>query len=300
MHIFLTGASGFVGKALLSACLQRRYSVTALTRNKHTARQQLGSVLFSQVNWLENIDDLAINDIDAVVNLAGEPIFARRWTAAQKANLWQSRIALTSALVQKINQSRTPPNVFISASAMGFYGDVPLGEIRENTPAGDDFAARLCQVWEQTALQANTRVCLARFGLVLDPKGGILQKILPLYRWGLGGNVGSGRQYWAWIALQDAVNALLFLLENPSLSGAFNVVAPQAVTNAAFNRALAAFCQRPAYCFQPALLLKILLGERSQLLLASQKAQPYALLQAGFHFQYPILHSYFDHLSKES
>ena len=206
-----------------------------LVRNIEKAQQQLPHVV-ELINTLDYFQHF--NQFDAVINLAGEPIFDRRWTDKQKVRLESSRISLTEKLTQLINQSNEPPACFISGSATGYYGDCGEQPIDENTSPANNFAAQLCQHWEATALKANTRVCVVRTGLVLAHQGGALAKMLPLYRCGLGGKLGSGQQYWGWISLTDMVNGILFLLENGTCKGPFNFVAPQVVRNARFNKIL--------------------------------------------------------------
>ena len=229
------------------------------------------------------------NQFDAIINLAGEPIFSRRWTTTQKERLESSRISLTEKLTHLINRSDDPPHCFISGSATGYYGDCGEQLIDENTPPANHFAARLCQQWEAAALKANTRVCLIRTGMVLGTQGGALAKMLPLYRCGLGGKLGSGKQFWSWIALEDMVRGILFLLENADCRGAFNFVAPHAIRNAEFNVLLGETLRRPHMATAPAFMLKMLLGERANLLLDSQNLVPQHLLAQGFQFEHPDL-----------
>ena len=204
----------------------------------------------------------------------------------QKVRLESSRISLTEKLTQLINQSDEPPVCFISGSATGYYGDCGEQSIDENTSPANNFAAQLCQHWEAAALKANTRVCVVRTGLVLARQGGALAKMLPLYRCGLGGKLGSGQQYWGWISLTDMVNGILFLLENVACNGPFNFVAPHAVRNTKFNKILGIILKRPHFATVPAFLLKFMLGERAGLLLDSQKLIPQNLLAHGFQFQH--------------
>ncbi|WP_032091983.1 TIGR01777 family oxidoreductase [Necropsobacter rosorum] len=285
MKILLTGATGLVGRALIPRLI-RDHQIIALTRNPTQAQAKLPAGV-GLIDTLDQFRDL--NAFDAVINLAGEPIFRRRWTAQQKNRLLYSRVNLTEKLTALINRSSHPPHSFISGSAAGYYGDQGEAAISEDSMPGTTFPARLCQQWEAAALGAETRVCLLRTGIVLAPNGGALAQILPLYRLGLGGKLGSGRQYWGWIALPDMVNAIVFLLHNPSCRGAFNLSAPNPARNGDFNQALGSLLNRPHFVNVPALMLKLVFGERAQLLLDSQKIQPAKLLQAGFCFQYPAI-----------
>ncbi|MCW9734145.1 TIGR01777 family oxidoreductase [Avibacterium sp. 20-15] len=280
MKILLTGGTGLIGSALIPQLLAKRHKICLLTRNIQPERFP---------NEVQQIDHLALlknlNEFDAVINLAGEPIFNHRWTAKQKAKLFASRVNLTQNLTALINQSDCPPHTLISGSATGFYGDHQDHWIDETTPASTQFPAQLCQQWEAAARQANTRVCLLRTAMVLSPNGGALSKILPLYRLGLGGKLGSGKQYWAWISLQDMIAGILFLLENRQYEGVFNFASPQPITNQDFNQQLGNFLNRPHCANVPAFVLRWLLGDRSQLLLDSQRIRPTRLIDAGFEFK---------------
>lgn len=284
MNIFITGGTGFIGQALCQELIARGNKLTVLTRQSLTNQQ---AVTFVQ-------DFANLDHFDAVINLAGEPIFAHRWTKRQKQKLVDSRITLTQKIVDLIRHSPNPPSVLLSASATGIYGNLP--KFAENcedlTACNPSFSAQLCQQWEALALQAksdHTRVCLLRTGIVLDKSGGALKQILPFYRLGLGGKLGSGKQQWAWIALEDEINAICFLLENSCSQGPYNLVAPHSVSNAEFNCTLAKRLHRPAFFAVPQWLLKLALGERSQLLLDNQPLVPQRLLDDGFKFSYPNL-----------
>lgn len=283
MNIFITGATGLIGSSLLPHLVEK-HQVTALVRNLDTARKKLPNIttLTTSISQYHNL-----NDFDAIINLAGEPIFDHRWTVAQKQKLVNSRVSLTKHLAHLINQSSNPPEVFISGSATGYYGDNSNMQITENTPAARTFAAMLCKQWENSALQAETRVCLIRTGIVLSSKGGALAKMLPLYRLGLGGKLGNGQQYWGWISIDDVVQGILFLLENKHCEGAFNFTAPNPLPQSEINQILGKQLNRPYFTCVPAFILKLVLGERSQLLLDSQNIIPKQLVNAGFEFQYP-------------
>lgn len=288
MNIFITGGTGFIGSALCKKLLAQGHRLTVLTRRPRVDTQ---AVRFVQNFASEGFFD----DIDAVINLAGEPIFAKRWTAQQKQILRNSRIDLTAKLVAQMGKSSRPPRVLISASATGFYGNLPFADFYdEQTACSADFAAQLCADWEAEALkaQAYCRVCLVRTGMVLAAEGGALAQMLPLYRCGLGGKLGHGEQYWSWIALDDQLRAICFLLENACCQGAYNLVAPEPVRNVQFNQALSYALHRPAFFSVPSIVLKLSLGERSHLLLDNQPLVPKRLLTAGFEFQHSELSTY--------
>lgn len=288
MNILLTGGTGFIGKALTKALLAQEHQLTILSRNPQPKAVQ-GVRFIQNFAHLQNLDEF-----DAVINLAGEPIFDKRWTAAQKQRLTESRLSITQQLVELFQKSSKPPRCLLSVSATGFYGD--LAKVSdEQTACGTSFSATLCQAWEQTARQAEpyTRVCLLRTGIVLSPDGGALAKMLPLYKLGLAGKLGNGQQHWAWISLEDEVRAILFLLHHSTAQGAFNLVAPQLTTNADFNRLLAEKLHRPAFLHTPKALLRLVLGERAELLLDNQPLVPNKLLSLGFEFQHPELSFFF-------
>lgn len=285
MKIFITGATGFVGSALTEK-LAKQHQITALTRSVQQAQKILPSSV-NMVSTLTNYTDF--NEFDAVINLAGEPIFNQRWTDEQKSRLTTSRVNLTEKLATLINNSVNPPHTFISGSAGGYYGDCGEAVIDESMPSANSFPARLCYQWESAALNANSRVCLLRTGIVLHKSGGALAKILPIYRCGLGGKLGHGKQFWAWIALEDMVDAIEFLLLTPTCQGAFNLTSPNPVRNTAFNRMLGTTLQRPHFASIPAFILKLILGERSCLLLDSQRIIPAKLLTCGFKFKFSEL-----------
>ncbi|MGX2970324.1 TIGR01777 family oxidoreductase [Ursidibacter sp. B-7004-1] len=289
MHIFITGGTGFIGTALCQELINQGHYLTVLTRQSLTAQQA--------VSYCQNLADFQnLNQFDAVINLAGEPIFDKPWTEQQKQRLLSSRLSITKQLVELFHKSEQPPHTFISGSATGFYGNLSFTKkYDEQTACGMQFPALLCKQWEETALQAEssqTRVCLLRTGIVLDQTGGALQKMLPIYKLGLGGKLGNGKQHWAWIARSDHIQAILFLLNNRKSQGAYNLVAPNSASNADFNCLLAKAIKRPAFFTVPSFLLKLGLGERSQLLLDNQPLIPQKLLDEGFEFQYHTLEEY--------
>lgn len=284
MKILITGGTGFIGSALVQALVAQNHQLTLLSRQDKTNTQA--------VTFVQNFAKFQnLNEFDAVINLAGEPIFDKAWTKKQKTQLRQSRLEITQKLVELILKSENPPHTFLSGSATGFYGN--LSDFAKNrdelTACGNNFAAQLCQEWEEIALKAQseqTRVCLLRTGIVFDKNGGALKRMLPLYRLGLGGKLGNGKQHWSWISLADHIRAMLFLLENRQAQGAFNLVAPNAIRNSDFSQQLAQKLHRPAFFHAPAFLLKFILGERSQLLLDNQPLAPQKLTQLGFNFKY--------------
>lgn len=295
MRILITGGTGLIGRHLVASLLKCDSQITVITRFPDRASQQLGS----QVTLLPDLSLLAhLDDFDAVINLAGEPIVNKRWTARQKESLCQSRWHTTEQLVALFHASRCPPEVLISGSAIGYYGDMGDSIITENTPSHEEFTHRLCQQWEDIAMGAQTamtRVCLLRTGVVLAADGGALSKMLPPFRFGLGGPLGNGRQYLAWIHIDDMVKGIIWLLNHP-LSGPVNMVAPHPVTYTQFARALGKVLNRPARLSVPGFMVKILMGESSVLVLGGQRAYPKQLEASGFPFRWQHVETALDNL----
>lgn len=290
MKIFMTGGTGFIGSVLVERLKAENHQLTILTRNRHLQSDE------PQIQYCYSLDDFSdLNAFEAVINLAGEPIFDKRWTESQKRKLYESRVELTEKIAELIQKSSCPPHTFLSGSAIGIYGDLAKSAnfYTELTACNSPhFAAMLCRQWEAAALKAQsekTRVCLLRTGTVLSLNGGALKKMLPIYKAGLGGKLGNGKQYCAWISLRDHIQAVIFLLKNAKCSGAFNLVASNPVTNREFNRILAKAVYRPAIFSVPEFVLKLVLGERSCLLLDNQQIVPQKLIEAGFEFSDPIL-----------
>lgn len=293
MRIFLTGATGLIGQALVYALLAEKYQIVAFVRDHSRAKKIFPNVSPESLQFVTRLEDyLTLDGFDGVINLAGEPILAKRWTAIQKQKIRESRINLTQKISELINFSQNRPRFFISGSATGYYGDRGDDEIHENAQPAHNFAAILCQQWENAAIKANTRVCLLRTGVVLSTKGGILAKILPFYKLGLGGQLGNGKAFLPWIALEDMVRAILFLTQNEKCQGVFNLTAPTPISNQDFNQQLARKLKRPACCRIPQYALQLVLGERATLLLQSQNAKPSRLQEQGFSFIYPDLEKF--------
>lgn len=285
MRVLLTGGTGLIGRHLVSRLLTLGHTVCVVTRSPEKARQMLDARVEI---WpgLQNVSTL--DGVDAVVNLAGEPIADKRWTHAQKQKLCDSRWAITQRISELIQASETPPAVLISGSATGYYGDLGEVVVTEEEPPHNEFTHKLCARWEQIASSAQsdrTRVCLLRTGVVLARSGGILSKMVPPFKLGLGGPIGNGRQYLAWIHIDDMVNGILWLLDN-DLRGPFNMVSPYPVRNEQFSHALGQALNRPAFLRVPATAIRLLMGESSVLVLGGQRALPKRLEAAGFTFRW--------------
>lgn len=289
MRILVTGGTGFIGRALLARLRQRSDEVTVLSRDAAKASRLLGGqvrIWTSLQQWTPE------TGFDAVINLAGEPIIDRAWSAARKQALRDSRIGITGQLLNAMQAARHKPRVLLSGSAIGIYGNTGTDAITESAPAATDFGAQLCAAWEQAALQAEAlgvRVCLLRTGLVLHADGGMLNKMRWPFKLGLGSRLGNGRQIMSWIHRHDYLNALLFVLDNPDCRGPFNMTAPNPVDNRTFTEALARSMKRKALLVTPEFMLKPILGERSLLLFGGQRALPVKLQRHGFQFRFPDL-----------
>ena len=285
MSYLITGGTGFVGKKLIANLLQNQQEIIVLTRKKNKAEKLFGS----KVRVVENLAEISNSQkINYIINLAGEPIADKRWNEKQKEILVNSRVQNTQNIIDLISRLEHKPSTLMSASAIGFYGSRGDEELDENSCVGKEFTADLCQKWEECANQASdfgVRVCLTRFGIVLGKNGGALAKMLPPFKLGLGGKIGSGKQFMSWIDIDDLVAAINFLVVNQNLNGIFNFTAPQPVTNQEFTKTLAKILNRPAFFNMPALAVKILFGQMGEaLLLNGQKVLPKRLLEGGFKF----------------
>ncbi len=289
MHYLITGATGFIGSALVESLLSDGQEVTVLTREPNKAYHQFEGK--AAIITLEQLS--ALKSVDGVVNLAGAPIIDKRWSDARKRVIRESRVDFTRQLIEGLNKVGSKPAVFVSGSAIGFYGAREDGKVLdEASDVVAGFTHDLCRDWESAALSAATllgaRVCLIRTGIVLG-QGGALGKMLLPFKFGLGGPIGHGEQWMSWIHLDDEVGAIRFLLENSGLEGAYNLTAPEPVTNKMFAQALGKALHRPTCLMTPSVVMKLLLGESSELLLKGQRVQPKRLLEAGFKFNYPSL-----------
>ena len=293
MRVLVTGATGFIGRALIPLLQREGHSVVAWVRSEARARSLLGAEV-EMVHANAGLDALvsAMERCEAVVNLAGEPLLGGRWTAARRAILESSRVEVTDLLVCAIAKARTRPGALVSGSAVGYYGDRADEPLGEASSVGDDFLARLCRRWENAAQSAESlgvRVALLRTGVVLGRAGGALAQMLPPFALGLGGPVGSGKQYLPWIHLHDLVKIIAVALVDERYRGPVNGVAPEEATSRAFARALGRALRRPAILPLPTLALKGIFGNAHTVLLASQRVVPRALEERRFAFDFPTL-----------
>ena len=294
MRVAISGSTGLIGTALCRALRSEGHEVVRLVRGAVDSGSSPDETV--AIPWDPAADELdagTLRGVDAVVNLSGRSIGARRWSATEKRELLESRTHATGLLARSIATLDDGPKIFLSASAIGFYGDRGDEELTEESPAGTGFLSGLCVAWERStepATEAGIRVATFRSGLVLSPKGGFLQRPTLLFKSFVGGRIGSGRQWWSWIALDDEVAAILFLLTH-ELSGPVNLTAPAPVTNAEFTRALAATLHRPAVLPVPRFAGRLVLGRElaDEVVFSGQRVLPKKLADAGFVFGQPTV-----------
>ena len=296
MKILVSGSSGLIGSELVAALIEEDHEVVRLVRTKPVDGEL-------RVSWdpeSRQLDASLLGGLDAVVHLAGENVATRRWTPAQKKRIRGSRVEGTRFLCETLAQLKNPPKVLVSASAIGYYGDRGDEILDESSPPGSGFLADICRDWEAATRPASDhriRVVQLRFGIVLSAHGGPLAKMLPPFRFGLGGVVGSGRQYISWIAIEDAMRVIRMALVAENLRGPANAVSPSPVTNREFTKALGHVLHRPTLFPLPAFAAKLVLGEMGkELLLASTRVSPRKLLEAGFEFRHPDLEGALRHV----
>jgi uncharacterized protein len=296
MKILVSGSHGLVGKALAPSLERDGHEVFTLVRGK--ARPGV-----HEIEWHPNQNEIAAGSLegfDSVIHLAGESIASGRWTEEKKRRIRDSRVKGTTLLSEALAKLENPPQTFICASAIGYYGDRGDDILTEASPPGNDFLAGVCVEWEQdtgAAAEKGIRVVNARFGIILSADGGALQKMLTPFRLGLGGKIGSGKQWMSWIALDDVVDGIRFALANDSLRGPVNFVAPNPVTNAEFTKTLGKVLSRPTIFPVPAFAARLVFGEMADaLLLSSQLVEPAKLKQTGYQFKYSGLESALRHV----
>lgn len=295
MKILVSGSHGLVGKALIGSVASDGHEIVRLVRGTAAGA--------AEVEWHPNegrIDVAKLEGFDAVVHLAGESIASSRWTSEKKRAIRDSRVKGTTLLSDALARLSRPPAVFISASAIGYYGDRGDEVLTENSPPGKDFLAGVCVEWEnatRTAVAKGIRTVHTRFGIILDANEGALGKMLTPFRMGIGGRVGDGKQWVSWIAIEDVVDGLKFIIADQAVSGAVNFVTPNPVTNAEFTKVLGRVLSKPTLFPVPKFGVRLAFGEMANaLLLASQRVEPRVLRERGFRFNWPELEAALRHL----
>jgi hypothetical protein len=288
MRILITGGSGFVGQRLCAQLDADGHDLFVVSRSP----EKVAEVLPGGTDIRARIADFDDAAPEAIVNLAGEPIAEGRWTDAKKKRIVDSRVETTREVVELCGRLETPPKVLVSASAVGYYGDQGDRDVTEDSERNEEWLSDICVKWEAEADKAadhGVRVAIVRIGLVMDEGGGMLAKMLPAFKFGLGSKLGDGSQYMPWIHRDDLVRAFIFLLEHDECDGPFNGSAPNPVTNAEFTKKLGSHLNRPTFLPAPAPALKLAFGEMSHMLLTGAKMLPKRLQDAGFEFRYPTL-----------
>lgn len=295
MKILIGGSHGLVGTALIKSLEAQGHEIFRLVRHAPTSK--------TEVEWSPDRYSIAlarIEGFDAVVNLAGESIAEGRWTDDKKRRIRESRVKGTKLLGDALANLMVPPKTFVCASAIGYYGNRGDELLTESSAAGDEFLAKVCAEWEEAtalATEKGIRVVNARFGVILDINGGALKKMLPPFRMGVGGRIGSGKQWMSWIALDDVIGGIQFALANDSMKGPVNFVAPAPVTNSEFTKTLGKVLSRPTIFPIPAFAIKLLFGEMGEaLLLGGQRVAPKRLVAGGYEFSYPQLEPALAHI----
>jgi uncharacterized protein (TIGR01777 family) len=299
MRILVSGSHGLVGKALIGSLTSDGNEIVRLVRGKPSSN--------AEVEWHPNegkIDGASLEGLDVVVHLAGESIASGRWSDEKKRAIQESRVLGTVLLSDALARLSRPPAVFLSASAIGYYGNRGDELLTEKSDAGTDFLANVCRAWENAtgrAVEKGIRTVRARFGIILDAKEGALAKMLTPFRMGIGGRIGDGKQWMSWIAIDDVVNGLKYLMENGAVSGPVNFVAPNAVTNAEFTKTLGHVLSRPTLFPIPAFGVRLAFGEMGEaLLLSGQRVKPGIMEESGFRFTWPTLEPALRHLLARS
>ncbi|CAM4340377.1 TIGR01777 family oxidoreductase [Corallococcus exiguus] len=292
MRVTCTGATGFLGPGLVQGLLEAGHTVHVLSRNvEHALGRLPAGVTGSYFDGSTPLSPDALAGAEGVVHLAGEPV-DQRWTHEAKHRIHLSRVEGTRVLVEAMKQAGSVRH-FVCASAVGFYGGARAGQtLTEEDPPGDDFLAHVCQDWEAQALraeEAGIRTVRLRIGVVLHPAGGVLHRMLPVFRMGAGAKVGNGQQYVSWVHREDLFQLMRFALEHTAMSGPVNATSPEPVTNATFAHMLGAVLERPAALSVPGVVLKARFGEMARVALEGQRVMPRRALEAGFQFRYPDL-----------
>ncbi len=289
MSVLILGGTGFIGREAVKMLLAQEETVIVFSRNHKKAK----NILSSKIRLISSLNELTSDEhITRILNLAGESLADGRWTEQRKKILISSRIDVTAALIELIRRLDTKPECLINASAVGYFGDSGENLLTEFSDPCEDFGSRLCASWETQALRAKAygvRVCIVRIGLVIGRDGGFVKKMLPSFKFGLGAQLGNGKQWMSWVHLFDLINIISLLFNDKQMQGIYNAGAPNPTTNAIFTKTLASVLKRPAFLKLPPAFLNLIFGEMAALLLTGQRVIPDRLIKAGFDFKYPHL-----------
>ncbi len=299
MKIIVAGGTGLVGKALVNRLIEAKHDVVVLCRDVGAARASVNPSARLEKWDGKNMGlwDAQVDGADAILNFAGESIGSKRWSQGRKRVILSSRLDPTRALVEAIRKASRKPRVLVNASAVGYYGEVGDEEVNESRPKGNGFLAEVCDQWEREAMAAETlgvRIVMTRSGVVMGKGAPALQKMMMPFRLFAGGTIGSGRQWFPWVHIDDLTSTVLFSLTNGNLSGAVNVVAPEYVRMKHVCAALGKAMGRPSWAPVPSFMLRMILGEMSEIVLTGQKVAPVKLLESGFRFRFANLEGAFD------
>lgn len=288
-NILITGATGFIGSFLTKRLLREGYSLIISSRGQNSSNDNVRYVNFTKLSPSEQ--DSLISECFAVINLAGESIAGKKWTPEQKAKLTNSRVDMTRSIANAISRCDNKPEVFVSASAVGFYGNRNDEILNEQSQKGSGFLSDVCNKWEEAAKTAeqHTRLVIPRIGVVLHPKAGALEKMILPFKLYAGGALGSGKQYLPWIHIDDLVEMFVYVVKNDNIKGVCNFSAPNPSTMNDFAKQLGTALNKPSFMRVPEFVLKAILGESSSMVLDSQRAVPETMLQSGFKFKFPEL-----------
>ncbi|MBC74750.1 MAG: TIGR01777 family protein [Halobacteriovoraceae bacterium] len=293
MNVLVSGASGFVGRHIVELLLEKGHTVYALSRSAEENQKNWPKINWIQWNNAQHVADLgSINKLDAVINLAGEGLDSKRWSNGQKKEIFNSRVDGTKAIFEMLKAHSLKPEVFVSTSAVGIYGHHDSGEVVEDSATTKDFLANLCKDWEAVVTENSShydRSVIVRVGLVLGKGGGMISKLVPLFRLGLGGKLGSGNFFMSWIHVKDLARIYVSAIEDSSKKGVYNGTAPFPVKNAEFTKVLSDTVVRPAHLNVPRFALRIAVGEMADYMLKGAKVVPSRLKQEDFHFLYPTI-----------
>ena len=308
MKLLLTGCTGFIGRELIPLLLKEGHSLTVISRRSQENLKMIAndsSIRFIRMNpaesacWNNKEIQTSLQSCEGVINLAGEPIAEKRWTFDHCKEITNSRIETTKHLIQNLNNLKKPPKVLINASAIGFYGSHPQREFMEENIAGEDYLANLCKEWESIAKDKPraTRLLIIRIGIVLANDGGALGKMLPIFKAGLGGPIGDGKQWMSWIHRTDLCNLVIEAIKNPAWSGVINGVAPNPVRMREFSYSLGKALGRPSLLPVPGPILKLLLGDGARVVLEGQNVQSQRFKKLKYNFQFPTIDDAFHRIS---